>query len=125
MASSHDFMQKMREVQAAREKAIEPLAEVLGQRQELQRQLANLDAPYAEAFVAAKAGGWTEEELMAMGAEEPVKRPKGRARGTRGTTKKKPEISAQDSSATPPAGTVPAQESGGEHASATTGAVSG
>ncbi|ORT54606.1 hypothetical protein [Streptomyces sp. CB03238] len=126
MASAHDFMQKMREAQAAREKAFEPLAEILGQRAELQRQLAALDAPYAEAFVAAEAAGWTAEELKGIGAEEPAKRPKGRSRGTRRTSKReKPEASAQESSATPPAGTVPAQESAGDAAPATAGSVSG
>ncbi|GGO98324.1 hypothetical protein [Wenjunlia tyrosinilytica] len=125
MASSHDIMQRMREVQAAREKAFEPLAEILGRRAELQRQLAELDAPYIKAFVAAEAAGWTAEELTAIGAEEPAKRPKGRPRTRRTTKREKPEASATESPTTPPVGTVPAQEGAAEAATATAGSVSG
>ncbi|WP_143667105.1 MULTISPECIES: hypothetical protein [Streptomyces] len=126
MATSHDFMQRMREVQAAREKAFEPLAEILEQRAELQRQLAALDAPYAEAYVAAEAAGWTSEELKAIGVEEPAKRPKGRPRGTRRTAKReKPESSAHESPATSPAGAVPSQQGAGEAAAAPVGSISG
>lgn len=125
MASAHDFMQKMREAQAAREKAFEPLAEILGKREELQRQLAGLDAPYAEAFVAAEAAGWTAEELKAIGAEEPAKRPKGRPRGRRSAKKATPETSASASSAPSPAGAIPGQEGAREAAPASAGSVSG
>ncbi|MDG9728433.1 MULTISPECIES: hypothetical protein [unclassified Streptomyces] len=129
MASAHDFMQKMREAQAAREKAFEPLAEILGKREELQRQLAELDAPYAEAFVAAEAAGWTAEELTAIGAEEPAKRPKGRPRGRRSTAKreaarKAPEASAPEPSGPSPAAAIPGQEGSGETAAAGAGSVS-
>ncbi|MFD8269191.1 hypothetical protein [Streptomyces althioticus] len=126
MASAHDFMQKMREAQAAREKAFEPLAEILGKREELQRQLAELDAPYAEAFVAAETAGWTAEELKAIGAEEPAKRPKGRSRSRRSTAKKAaPEASAPESSAPSPAATIPGQDGTGEAAPAAAGSLSG
>ncbi len=126
MASAHDFMQKMREAQAAREKAFEPLAEILGKREELQRQLADLDAPYAEAFVAAEAAGWTAEELKAIGAEEPAKRPKGRPRSRRSTAKKAAaEASAPESSAPSSAATIPGQDGTGEAAPAATGSLSG
>ncbi|MFF0170187.1 hypothetical protein [Streptomyces prasinus] len=110
MASSHEIMQRMRERQAAREKAFEPLAEILGQRAELQRQLAALDAPYAEAFVTAEAAGWTAEELKEIGAEEPARRPKGRPRGRRAAAKKAaPETASTDSSTGSSAAAVPTQ----------------
>ncbi|MFF8293603.1 hypothetical protein ACF068_30965 [Streptomyces sp. NPDC016309] len=130
MASAHDFMQKMREAQAARERAFEPLAEILGKRDELQRQLAELDAPYAEAFAAAEVAGWTTEELLAIGAEEPAKRPKGRPRGRRSTAKKDtlkkaPETSAPEPSVPSPAAAIPAQEGAGETAPAAAGSASG
>ncbi|MCX4411656.1 hypothetical protein OG840_61945 [Streptomyces sp. NBC_01764] len=125
MASSHDFMQKMREAQAAREKAFEPLAEILGKRAELQRQLAELDAPYGEAFVAAEAAGWTAEELKAIGAEEPVKRPKGRSRPKKATAKKDaPETTSANVSTTRTVASVPAQEGAGEAAVTASGVPS-
>ncbi|MEU2899660.1 hypothetical protein ABZ690_07960 [Streptomyces sp. NPDC006967] len=122
MASAHDIMQRMREVQAAREKAFEPLAEILGQRAELQRQLEALDAPYAEAFAAAEAAGWTAEELKGIGAEEPARRPKGRPRGKRAAAKKTaPETASTDSSISSPAAAVPTQNgaAGAETAAST------
>ncbi|MFJ8896728.1 hypothetical protein ACIRCZ_19255 [Leifsonia sp. NPDC102414] len=126
MASSHDFMQKMREAQAAREKAFEPLAEILGKRAELQRQLAELDAPYGEAFVAAEAAGWTAEELKAIGAEEPVKRPKGRSRPKKAAAKKEAPREAPGASAPQSvAATIPGQEGAGEAATMAAGSVSG
>jgi len=125
MASSHDIMQKMREVQAAREKAFEPLAEILGKRAELQRQLADLDAPYGEAFVAAEAGGWTAGELKAIGAEEPVKRPKGRTRAKKAAARKDaPETTSVDVTTTRPVASVPAQEGAGEAAATASGVAS-
>ncbi|MFF3127759.1 hypothetical protein ACFVRD_36945 [Streptomyces sp. NPDC057908] len=116
MANAHDIMQRMRERQAAREKAFEPLAEILGQRQELQRQLAALDEPYGQAFATAEAGGWTTDELMEIGAEEPVKRPKGRPRGKQRATAKKsaPEAATGNSSTNSPAAAVPTQNGAAE-----------
>ena len=126
MASAHDIMQRMKEVQAAREKAFEPLAEILGQREELQRRLAELDTPYAEAFVAAEAAGWTTEELKAIGAEEPAKRPKGRPRGRRTSGKKEaPKGTAAASAPESSAATIPGQEGAGAAATAAAGSVSG
>ena len=125
MASSHDIMQRMREVQAAREKAFEPLAEILGQRAELQRQLAELDAPYAEAFVAAQAAGWTAEELKGIGAEEPAKRPKGRPRGRRTAKKETPMETLGTSAPESAAAAIPGQEGAREAAPAAAGSVSG
>ena len=125
MASAHDIMQRMRERQAAREAAFEPLAEILGQRQELQRQLAALDEPYGQAFATAEAGGWTTDELREIGAEEPAKRPKGRPRGKRTTARKAaPETASTDSSAGSPAAPVPAQNGAGEQETAAAGSTS-
>lgn len=74
----------MVEVQAAREAVFTPLLDLLEKRQHLQRQLADLDEPYGRAFAAAEAAGWATDELLAIGADEPVRRPKGRPRGRRG-----------------------------------------
>lgn len=116
----------MKEIQEAREAAFEPLAEILEERQELQRQLADLDEPYGKAFAEAEAAGWTAEELKNIGAEEPVKRPKGRPRGKRGTAKKAvPETVSTDTSTASPAAAAPAQEGAGEAAAATAGSLSG
>ncbi|MFF4173655.1 hypothetical protein [Streptomyces sp. NPDC001744] len=129
MASAHDIMQRMKEVQAAREEAFKPLAEILGQREELQRQLKETDTPYAEAFVAAEAAGWTTEELKAIGAEEPEKRPKGRTRTRRAPKKDAPSgtsgASAPEPSAAPPAAAIPGQEGAAESAAAGAGNTSG
>lgn len=113
MATTHDFMQRMREVQAARERAFEPLAAILEQRAELQRQLATLDVPYAEAYVAAEAAGWTAEELKEIGVEEPVKRPKGRPRGRRSAAKKAALTTTSTTDGSPTAA-VPTQSGASE-----------
>ncbi|MFI2764918.1 hypothetical protein ACH5A3_39820 [Streptomyces echinatus] len=126
MASAQDFIQRMRAVQQAREEAFKPLAEILAQREELQRQLAALDAPYGEAFAAAEAAGWTAEELAAIGAEEPVKRPKGRPRTRRTTAKKAaPEVSTPGTAPASPTASLPAQEGAGQAAEVTGAGVSG
>jgi hypothetical protein len=126
MASAHEIMQRMKEIQEVREKAFEPLAEILAKRSDLQRQLAELDEPYRQAFTAAEAAGWTADELKAIGAEEPAKRPKGRPRTRRATAKKTvSQAAAPGSPATPPTAAAPAQEGAGETVTATTAAVSG
>lgn len=78
----------MRALQADREEAFKPLAEVLAQRSSLLEQLAALDEPYGKAYVVAEGGGWTAEELEKLGADEPVKRPKARNKGRRSATAK-------------------------------------
>lgn len=103
----------MEEILAARKEAIGPLLEVQGQRADLLKQLALLDKPYGEAYATAEAGGWSLEELAALGAEEPVKRPKPRSRARRANTAKGAEATA--SSASSPAA-VPAQDSTGSAA---------
>ncbi|MBW1603514.1 hypothetical protein JJV70_15660 [Streptomyces sp. JJ66] len=128
MASAHDIMQRMREVQAAREEAFKPLAEILGQRKELQRQLAETDTPYGEAFAAAEAAGWTAEELKAIGAEEPARRPKARTRARRAPKKETGSgasgPSVPEPSAAPPAVVIPGQEGAAESAATTAGSTS-
>lgn len=126
MASAHEIRQRMKEIQAAREAAFEPLAEVLEQRRELQLKLAQLDEPYGQKFAAAEAAGWTAEELVSIGAEEPVKRPKGRPRGKRAAAQKSaPEpTSPASSTTTTAAAAVPTQAGAGETADTPAG-VSG
>ncbi|MFJ2589669.1 hypothetical protein [Streptomyces sp. NPDC087538] len=126
MASAHEIRQRMKDIQEAREAAFEPLAEILEQRQELQRQLAALDEPYGQAFATAEAAGWTTDELTAIGAEEPVKRPKGRPRGKRAAAKRTtPETVSMDSSPGSPAAAVPTQNGAGEAEAMVAGGVSG
>ncbi|MFP8886801.1 hypothetical protein [Streptomyces mangrovi] len=121
MASAQEIMQRMREIQATREAAFEPLMKVLVERQELQQRLAELDEPYGQAFAAAEAAGWTKDELKALGAEEPTKRPKGRPRTRRATARK---TASAAPSPTSPEAPVPAQNHVGETA-VTSGSVSG
>lgn len=130
MASSHDIMQKMREVQAGREQAFKPLADIMEQRAELRRQLAETDEPYGAAFAGAEAAGWATEELIAIGAEEPEKRPKSRTRSRRKASKKETPsgasgVSAPEPLAAPPAATIPRQEGAGEATAAAAESTSG
>ncbi|PJE97100.1 hypothetical protein CUT44_14035 [Streptomyces carminius] len=111
----------MEEIQAARAKAIEPLAQILEERGELQRKLAALDEPYGKAFAAAEAAGWSAEELKALGADEPAKRPKGRPRTRRSGTRK---AAAATSATTAPAPAIPAQENTGGPVAAAAGNLS-
>lgn len=126
MASSHDIMQRMKAIQAAREEAIQPLLAVLAERQELERKLAELDEPFGISFSQAEAGGWTVEELRELGAEVPAKRPKGRPRGARRTAKKETPRKASGTSASEPAAAaIPEQEGSGQAATAAAGSISG
>ncbi|MGC9478831.1 hypothetical protein ACP4I1_32410 [Streptomyces sp. WG4] len=120
MASAHDIMQRMKAIQAAREEAIQPLLEVMAERQELQRKLAELDEPYSKAFSQAETGGWTTEELRELGAEEPAKRPKGRPRSRRSGAKKVALTAPPaDSSAGSRAASVPTQSGTADNETAT------
>jgi hypothetical protein len=122
MASADEFLRRMEEVQAARAEAFKPLAEILAERAQLLDRLAQLEEPYGKAYATAQAGGWHPEELADLGAEEPVRRPKGRPRGRRSTPRKPsseaaaavPEVSAPDV-------VVPAQDAGGSLAEAAAG----
>ncbi|WP_345695735.1 hypothetical protein [Kitasatospora terrestris] len=81
MNSSDDaFLRKVREIQEARDKAIRPLAAVLVERERLRTLLAETDGPYGAAYADAEAAGWRTEELAALGAEQPLRRPKVRLR---------------------------------------------
>jgi hypothetical protein len=88
MTSADDFMRKMQEIQAAREAAIQPLAEILAERRRLQKLLAETDEPYGKAYAGAEAAGWSPDELTRLGLEEPTRRPKGRPRKRPAPTKK-------------------------------------
>ncbi|MDH6545555.1 hypothetical protein [Streptomyces sp. SPB4] len=120
MANTHEILRRMEEIQATRAAAITPLAEILAEREELQRKLADLDGPYGKAYADAEAAGWTGDELAAIGAGEPVKRPKGRPRRrtapAKGTAESTPTASSPAS--------VPAQVSAGGETPVNTGAQS-
>ncbi|MFF2572725.1 hypothetical protein [Streptomyces sp. NPDC058084] len=109
--SAHEILQRSEAIQAARSAAIVPLAEVLGQREELLRQVAALDEPYGKAYAEAEAAGWTTEELTEIGAEEPAKRPKGRPKGRRTAVKKGAAAGTPETPS--PAPSVPAQDTTG------------
>ncbi|MEU8526420.1 hypothetical protein AB0C77_12610 [Streptomyces sp. NPDC048629] len=94
MATAHEILRQMEAIQAARAEAIMPLVEIAGQRADLLRQLAELDEPYGKVYADAEAGGWSGDELAAMGLDEPVKRPKGRPRTKRAGVKKAAETPA-------------------------------
>ncbi|MFJ4188514.1 hypothetical protein [Kitasatospora sp. NPDC089509] len=80
MTREEEFLQRMREIQSDREKAIVPLAGLMAERKRLKDELAETDAPYGRAYAAAEAAGWSSEELSRLGAEVPSRRPKGRPR---------------------------------------------
>lgn len=109
MPNADEILQKMRAVQERRIAAAGPLAEVLAQRGELLRQLAELDEPYGKAYVGAEAAGWTPEELAALGADEPVKRPSRKR--ARSTAKRDGQTSGTAPAGDSPAGGIPSQES--------------
>jgi hypothetical protein len=99
MVSADEFVQRMEKLQAAKGEAFKPLAEILGERAAIQQemakmvagfeeQLANLDEPYGKAYVAAEKAGWTTSELTELGADEPVRRSRGRRSGKSTTAKK-------------------------------------
>ncbi|MFZ3476064.1 hypothetical protein ACODT4_44545 [Streptomyces sp. 2.9] len=111
MANTHEILRRMEEIQATRAAAITPLADILAKREELQEKLAQLDEPYGKAYVDAEAAGWTGEELTAIGAGEPVKRPKGRPR--RRTIPAKGAAESAPETSSPAAATLPAQDSTG------------
>ncbi|MFG2823357.1 hypothetical protein ACGFX4_28515 [Kitasatospora sp. NPDC048365] len=80
ISTDADFLRKVREIQEARDKAIEPLATVLVERERLRRLLAETDVPYGNAYADATRAGWRPEELAALGAEQPVGKSKARPR---------------------------------------------
>ncbi|MEV5774243.1 hypothetical protein AB0L49_23785 [Streptomyces antimycoticus] len=113
MPSADEILQKMKALQERREAAVGPLVEVLAKRSRLLEQLAELDEPYGKAYVDAEAAGWTAEDLAKLGAEEPAKRPRVRARRSRSSAKKADSHSSEAASeASSPAGTIPAQDGG-------------
>ena len=72
------LLQHAQEIHAARMAALEPLAETLAKRKALQEQLDALDEEYGQRYVAAEKAGWSEDELTAMDAPSPTRRPRGR-----------------------------------------------
>ncbi|UWS77549.1 hypothetical protein [Streptomyces noursei] len=72
------FLRRAEEINQRRMAAVEPLAELVAQRTELRRQLDALEETYGRQYVEAEKAGWTEEELTAMDAAPPVRRPRGR-----------------------------------------------
>lgn len=111
----------MRTLQEHREAAAVPLVDVLAKRSSLLEQLAALDEPYGKAYADAEAAGWTQEELTRLGAEEPAKRPRGRSKRSRLSSRKaNDQSSGAATEASSSTGTIPAQE-GAATASTTAG----
>ncbi|MFF4291012.1 hypothetical protein ACFY0R_37815 [Streptomyces sp. NPDC001633] len=103
------FLRRAEEINQQRMKAVEPLAELVARRNHLRQQLDALEETYGRQYVEAEKAGWTEEELTAMEAEPPVRRPRGRpAKKTgRKTTQK---AAASPSGPSTSTGTVPGQQ---------------
>ncbi|MEU6332791.1 hypothetical protein ABZ851_36925 [Streptomyces sp. NPDC047049] len=72
------ILERGKELLAERMAALEPLAEILATRKAVEAQLASLDEEYGKRYVAAERAGWSEEELTAMDALPPTRRPRGR-----------------------------------------------
>lgn len=120
----------MERLQAAKGEAFKPLAEILGQREAIQKEmetvlagfeerLAALNEPYGKAYAAAEKAGWTAAELAELGVEEPVKRPRGRRPGKSAAAKKTAPKTTAAPQAPAPEATSPslpsqAQESAGD-----------
>ncbi|MFI8178027.1 hypothetical protein ACIF6H_32560 [Streptomyces microflavus] len=122
MPSTQEIIDRMHKLQEERNSAFAPLASVMSQREDVEREiaelrkrleqrLAELDVPYKAAFNGAVAGGWSVAELEALGAPEPprpVKR--GRPKRSRSTTPKKDAESTSPVAAPSEAGAeIPAQ----------------
>ncbi|MCB5169592.1 hypothetical protein LG634_32895 [Streptomyces bambusae] len=76
----HDILKKAQELQAARQTALQPLAEILAERKQLESMLADTEVGYGKAYAAAEKAGWSAAELTALGAPEPTRRPSARQR---------------------------------------------
>ncbi|UZI33950.1 hypothetical protein [Streptomyces sp. VB1] len=98
MPSTQEIIERMHRLQTKRHAAFAPLASVLSQREEiekeiadlrdqLEKRLAELEAPYKTAYNGAVTGGWSVEELATLGAPEPPKR--GRPKRGRNAAAKK------------------------------------
>ncbi|WP_433407028.1 hypothetical protein [Streptomyces sp. CA-146814] len=118
MSSARDVMKRMKELQERREAAFAPLASVMEQREsvrgeiarllkEQEQRLAELDGPYRSAFSGALTGGWSAEELTALGAEEPARR--GRPKASRNRPKKASSTLPGDGPTGPATAEIPAQ----------------
>ncbi|MFE4581193.1 hypothetical protein [Streptomyces chartreusis] len=134
MSSAEEFLQRMERLQAAKGEAFKPLAEILGQRAAIQKEMATvvagfeerlaaLNEPYGKAYASAEKAGWTAAELAELGVEEPVKRPRGRRPGKSSTARKTaartgPVLETEAPERAAGAVPTPAQESTGETAGA-------
>ena len=105
MAATEDILTKMRQINAAREAAFEPLADVMTKRQKLLQALADIEEPYAAAYRAATAAGWNPAELLSLGAQEPA----GRA-NSRPKRRKSSATTTRSTSTSAPAGTSDTDE---------------
>jgi hypothetical protein len=124
MPSADEILRKMREVQERRMAAAGPLVDVLAKRSDLLEQLAELDEPYGKAYVDAEAAGWSAEELAALGADEPVKRPRSRSKRSRSTARTGAQTPETAPAGGSPAGAIPSQDGSPAADGATTGAAS-
>ncbi|MFC5724134.1 hypothetical protein ACFP1Z_28595 [Streptomyces gamaensis] len=116
MATQDEIMQRIDQIHAARQEAIRPLAAVIAERQRLLTALADLTEPYRQSYTTALTAGWTEGELLLIGAEKPTKHPRNkntRGRNTGRTTgRRHPHTPPADTNtpsqpATPAASTEP------------------
>ncbi|WP_327332919.1 hypothetical protein [Streptomyces anulatus] len=119
MPSTQEIIERMHRLQAERNLAFAPLASVMSQREEiekeiadlrdqLEKRLAELEAPYKTAYSGAVSGGWSVEELATLGAPEPPRR--GRPKRGRSTAAKKDtEANSPGPSPSDPGTEIPGQ----------------
>ncbi|MFY0515991.1 hypothetical protein ACOMD4_37245 [Streptomyces anulatus] len=119
MPSTQEIIERMHKLQAERNLAFAPLASVMSQREEiekeiadlrgqLEKRLAELEAPYKTAYSGAVSGGWSVEELATLGAPEPPKRGRPK-RGRSAAAKKDTEPNAPGSSPAEASAEIPGQ----------------
>ncbi|MER6845819.1 hypothetical protein [Streptomyces platensis] len=112
-----DFLRRAEEINQQRMDAVKPLAALVARRTELQRQLNELEETYGRQYADAERAGWTEDELTAMDAAPPVRRPRGRPakKGSRKPAQKPTGgTSAGNTSPSSSASTVPGQQTRSE-----------
>lgn len=108
MPTTQEVLEKLRQNNAARERAIEPLAEIMEKRQQLLDKLAAIEGAYAAAYREAATAGFGTEELLSLGAEEPSVQATKPRRGRRKTTGSAGGPAAPPPGESPPA--VPGQD---------------
>jgi DNA-binding protein H-NS len=105
------MLERAQAIHAERMAALQPLAELAGERKQLQAALAALDEEYGHRYAAAEKAGWAEDELTALDAPPPVRRPRGRP-AKRAVIRKTATKATANGSGEHTRGTIPGQADG-------------